>query len=273
MIKIGDFARLGQVSVAALRHYDVVGLLKPALVDRATGYRYYSGDQLSTLNRIIALKDLGFSLEQIEQVLSGLTADQLRGMLMFKQAEVERQVSAEQDRLARIAARLRQIELEDAPLNQDVALKTTPSMLVATLRLCIPTDDQACHYLSSANTELFNYVRKGGARDIGPHFAVWHQPSDALTNLIVDVALPIDRPLADSNRVKVTETPPAQVATIVHHGEIINLNQEHATLQKWIENTSHQMAGAYREIYINRSAPNVSEFATEIQYPVEKIVS
>jgi len=273
MIKIGDFARLGQVSVAALRHYDERGLLKPALVDNATGYRYYSGDQLSTLHRIIALKDLGFSLDQIEQVLSGLTADQLRGMLKFKHAEAERQIIAEQERLARIAARLRQIELEDAPLDQDVALKTTPAMLVATLRLCIPTDDQACDYLTAANRELCNHVRKNGARDIGPHFAIWHQPSTVLTNEIVEVALPIDRPLADSSRVKVVEVPSTQVATIVHHGEIVNLKQEHSALQSWIDNTPYQMAGAYREIYINRTATNADEFATEIQYPVEKVVS
>ena len=273
MIKIGDFARLGQVSVATLRHYDAIGLLKPALIDNATGYRYYSGDQLSPLNRIIALKDLGFSLDQIEQVLSGLTVDQLRGMLKLKQAEVQRQLAAEQDRLARIAARLHQIELEDSPLNHDIALKTVPSMLVASRRICIPTNDQACNYLSSAATELYNFIKKSGARDVGPQFAIWHQPSTVLTNEIVDVVLPIDRPLADSQRVKVYETPTSQVATIVHHGEIINLKQEHAALQKWIENTPYQMAGAYREIYINREATNVSEFATEIQYPVEKIVS
>ena len=273
MIKIGDFARLGQVSVPTLRHYDEIGLLKPALVDNATGYRYYSGEQLSQLNRIIALKDLGFSLEQIEQVLGGLTVDQLRGMLKLKHAEVERQVAAEQDRLARIAARLRLIELEDSRLDHEIALKTTPAMLVASLRICIPTNDQACHYLSSAYVELANTVRKNGVRDTGPFFAIWHQSADVLTNEIAEVVLPIDRPLADTNRVKVVEIPPAQVATIVHHGEIINLKQEHTALQKWIENTPYQMAGAYREIYINRSAANVSEFATEIQYPVEKIVS
>ena len=73
MIKIGDFARLGQVSVVTLRHYDEIGMLKHVTVDSSTGYRYYSVAQLPRLNRILALKDLGFSLEQIEVVLSGLT--------------------------------------------------------------------------------------------------------------------------------------------------------------------------------------------------------
>ena len=84
MFRIGDFARLSQVSVKTLRFYDEVGLLKPTFVDGATGYRYYSADLLPRLNRILALKDLGFSLEQIEVVLSGLTLDQLRGMLKLR---------------------------------------------------------------------------------------------------------------------------------------------------------------------------------------------
>jgi DNA-binding transcriptional MerR regulator len=82
MLRIGDFARLSQVSVVTLRHYDELGLFKPAEVDPLTGYRYYSAAQLPRLNRILALKDLGFTLDQIERVLAdGLTPEQLRAML------------------------------------------------------------------------------------------------------------------------------------------------------------------------------------------------
>jgi DNA-binding transcriptional MerR regulator len=69
MIKIGDFARLSQVSVVTRRYYDEMDLLKPVRVDVFTGYRFYSADQLPLLNRILALKDLGFSLEQIKLML------------------------------------------------------------------------------------------------------------------------------------------------------------------------------------------------------------
>jgi len=110
VIRIGDFARLGQVSVVTLRHYDDIGLLKPESVDQFTGYRYYSVDQLAQLNRILALKDLGFSLQQIEQVLSGVTLEELRGMLKMKHAEVDHAIGAERERLSRITARIRQIE-------------------------------------------------------------------------------------------------------------------------------------------------------------------
>ena len=102
MIKIGDFARLSQISIVTLRHYDEMGLLKPSLVDKFTGYRYYSVSQLPRLNRILALKDLGFSLEQIEQVLSGIKLEELRGMLKLKKAEVEKEITNEQASLERI---------------------------------------------------------------------------------------------------------------------------------------------------------------------------
>src|SRR5215471_20138439 len=87
VIRIGDFSKLSQVSIKTLRYYDEMGLFKPIDVDRFTGYRYYSVSQLPRLNRILALRDLGLSLEQIEQALNGLTLDQLRGMLKMKHAE------------------------------------------------------------------------------------------------------------------------------------------------------------------------------------------
>jgi DNA-binding transcriptional MerR regulator len=114
MLKIGDFARLSNVSVRTLRYYDDLGLIAPARVDELTGYRYYSIDQLPRLNRLLALKDLGFSLDQIARVLiEGVTHAQLRGMLVLKRAEVEDLLSEEQRRLERIEARLREIEQED----------------------------------------------------------------------------------------------------------------------------------------------------------------
>ncbi|HVU11018.1 MAG TPA: helix-turn-helix domain-containing protein, partial [Phototrophicaceae bacterium] len=143
MIKIGDFARLSQVSVPTLRHYDEIGLLKPVQVDPFTGYRYYSVSQLPRLNRILALKDLGFSLEQIEQVLnSDLSLEQLRGMIKLRQAEQQQHLSDEQSRLTRISARLRQIELEDSMPNYDVILKTVAPMIIASRTVTIPTNDQ-----------------------------------------------------------------------------------------------------------------------------------
>src|SRR5271156_1827471 len=98
MLKIGDFSALSQVSIKTLRYYDQTGLLPPAHIDSANGYRYYSASQLSQLHRILALKDFGFTLEQIAKALAErITGDQMRGMLLLRQAEQQMRVEEESD--------------------------------------------------------------------------------------------------------------------------------------------------------------------------------
>jgi DNA-binding transcriptional MerR regulator len=163
MIKIGDFAHLSQVSVVTLRYYDEMDLLKPVKVDDFTGYRYYSAEQLSRLNRILALKDLGFSLEQIKLMFAdGLSIEQLRSMFTLQRREVKKRLAEEQERLLRIEARLRQIELEDKMPNYDVVIKTVPAMLIASRRVTIPTNDQVPNYLGTAYME----TRRQGCRSM-----------------------------------------------------------------------------------------------------------
>src|SRR5215203_5351495 len=103
MIKIGEFSKLVQVPVATLRYYDQMGLLKPIEVDRFTGYRYYSVSQLPRLNRILALRGLGFTLEQIAEALDdGLTPEQMRGMLRLRHAQISQQLVEMQDQLLEV---------------------------------------------------------------------------------------------------------------------------------------------------------------------------
>lgn len=271
MIKIGDFARLSQVTVVTLRYYDEVGLLKPTQVDPFTGYRYYSVEQLPRLNRILALKDLGFSLEQIAQVLAEeLTPDQLRGMLKLKRIEMEQRLDEDQSRLVRIEARLRQIEMEDRMFDYDVVLKMVPSMLVASCRASIPTNDQVPVYLDSAYDKVYDYVHKQGAKETGPCLAIWHTPSDVYINEDAEAIVPIDKQLPGVDDVKVYELPQAHVAAVVHQGNFEDFSQGHRALLKWIEANGYQISGPYREIYIKHDPRDLSDSITEIQYPVVK---
>ncbi len=66
MYKIGLFSKMNKVTIKALRYYDEIGLLKPALVDEFTGYRYYTAEQMPRLHRILMLKGIGFSINEIE---------------------------------------------------------------------------------------------------------------------------------------------------------------------------------------------------------------
>ena len=272
MIKIGDFARLSQVSVVTLRYYDEMDLLKPVHVDAFSGYRFYSADQLPRLNRILALKDLGFSLEQIRLMLAdGLVPGQLRSMLAMQRQEVEKRLAEEQNRLSRIEARLRQIELENKMPKYDVVIKNIPAMLVVSRRLTIPTNDQVPQYLDEAYQAVYSYVHEQGAKKVGPHFTVWHSPSDVYENEDVEAIVPIDRFLKGTDRVKVYELPSTQVAAVVHQGDFANFTQGHAALLEWIDANGYQVSGPYREIYIRHEQSDLSDSTTEIQFPVEKV--
>lgn len=272
MIKIGDFARLSQVSVVTLRYYDEMDLLKPVKVDGSTAYRFYSADQLPRLNRILALKDLGFSLEQIKlMVADGLTPEQLRGMLTLQCNEVEKRLASEQQRLQRIEARLRQIELEDKMPAYDVVIKNTPVMRVVSRRVTVPTNDQVPQYLDAAYREVYSYIHEQNAKQTGPHFTLWHSPSDVYENEDVEALVPVDRPLKGTDRVKVYELPATQVAAAVHQGSFGDFTQGHAAILEWIDANGYQIVGPYREIYIKHDRNELSDSTTEVQFEVEKV--
>src|SRR5918996_644454 len=132
MIRIGDFSKLSRVSIKTLRFYDEMGLLKPIEGDRFTGYRYYEFDQLPRLYRILALKDLGFSLEEIGRLLEGdLPVEQMRGMLKLRRAEIRQRMEAEAARLERVELWLREIEQEHSVSKYNVVIKKIEPIRVA----------------------------------------------------------------------------------------------------------------------------------------------
>ena len=135
LLRIGDFSQLAQVSTRMLRHYDQIGLLKPASVDAISDYRLYALDQLPRLNRILALKDLGLSLDQIADVLrDDVPTERLHAMLDAKQREIEQHVRAEQDRMWRVRARLTRIEHEGQRSEHDVVLKISGACTIVSTR-------------------------------------------------------------------------------------------------------------------------------------------
>ena len=171
MLKIGDFSSLAQVSIKTLRYYDERGLLSPAHIDPETGYRYYSASQLSRLHRILALKDFGFSLEQIARCLEEkVTAEQMRGMLLLRQAEQQAHVEEEHNRLGRLQSRIRLIEQETS-MSQEVILKEVPKQWIASARETIP------NYPSVG--QLYPKVFTGlgpGMQGMTMCVALWHDP-------------------------------------------------------------------------------------------------
>src|SRR3954468_15496352 len=135
MFRIGEFSRIARVSARLLRYYDELGLLRPGVVDAATGYRYYSSAQLQRLNRILVLRDLGLSLEQIGGVIDQeASADQLRAMLERRRADAERALAEEAARLKQIEARIAQLDAGRADDLDDVLIRAEPARRIVSMR-------------------------------------------------------------------------------------------------------------------------------------------
>ena len=269
MLRIGQFARIGQVAVATLRHYDKIGLLKPAHVDAWTGYRYYAPDQLPQLNRILALKDLGLSLEQIARMLEHtVTNDDLRAMLRLRHAQLVNDMRALDAQLARVEARIHLLEQENTMTTYDVVLKTVSPLLVAGRRIIVTENNDHPHGLPEAFAEAGAYVAERNGEVTGACIAVWYTPVDATTNEDVEAAVPLKAPIASNERVVVHDLPQANVAAVVHQGDFRNFMQSYQALLAWIEANGYRQVGPFRELYHNMDDTN--NVTVEVQFPVEK---
>jgi DNA-binding transcriptional MerR regulator len=276
MIRIGYFSRLSQVPVKTLRYYDQIGLLKPAQVDPFTGYRYYAIGQLSRLNRILALKDLGLSLEQIGRILAGeLTAAELRGMLRLRQAQLQEEVRAAEEMLARVEARLQIIEMEDTMPDYEVVIKTVKPMLVASRRVIVPTNDQVPKILGGAFDEVAGFLKQQKVEGNGPCLALWHSSPDSYTNEDVEAIFPIGETVLGNERIQVYELPEEEVAAVSPQGDFDNsteggtFTEGHAALKRWLQANGLRLHGAYREIY--HDLKDRSQATVEVQFPIERV--
>lgn len=266
MIKIGDFSRMTQVPVSTLRYYDDVGLLKPVEVDRFTGYRYYALDQLPRLHRLLALKDLGFSLEQIGRLLDQeLPAAELRGMLRLKETELQAHIQDELARLERVQARLRQIEQEANPPVCEVLVRAVPAMLVASIRGVVPSYEAE----GALWDELDPALAAVHVTPCGPAFTLYHA---AEPEIDVEVCHPVARPFPVAGRVQVRELPAVEhMACAVHHGPYSTLIDAYEAAGRWMESGGWSSGGLVRQVYLRmaRDAHDAGA-VTEIQIPIDR---
>ncbi|MEU6387954.1 MerR family transcriptional regulator [Streptomyces sp. NPDC046939] len=270
MFTIGDFARHGRVSVRMLRHYDATGLLHPARVDTASGYRYYSAAQLARLNRVIALKDLGFTLQQVRDIIDDkVGVEELRGMLRLRQAELESAVAAAEARLVQVEARLRAIESEGRMPTNDVVLKSVPSVRVAELSATADSFDPADigPVIGPLYDELFRRLGEAGVSPAGPGIAYYEDAPEGGGRITVHATVQVSAPLQDG-AFRVHDLPSLdQAATIVHRGSMDTVLPTTQTLARWIDAHGYRSSGYPREI--NLECPeNRDEWVTELQSPV-----
>jgi effector-binding domain-containing protein len=271
MIRIGDFSKLSQVSIKTLRYYDEMGLFKPINVDRFTGYRYYSASQLPRLNRILALRDLSLSLDQIAQVLDeGVSPEQLRGMLRLKRAELQQHIAGEQARLARVEARLNTIDLEDTMPDYDVVIKQIEPQLVAGVRDTLSSYPEVGRLLE----EVYGHLARQGVNGLDlVGAAIWHDDEFKTSDIDGEAVVYLKQSIPEGEQVKVYELPAATMASVVHKGAYNTFNRAYEAIGRWIETNGYKIVGPNREIYLYCTEPvrqDDDSYVTEIQFPVAK---
>lgn len=261
MVNIGEFARLGGVSTRMLRHYDALGLLIPADVDPHNGRRSYDVAQLAVLNRLIALKGLGFNLDEVGALLrEGVEPTELHGMLRLRAAELERQVRHDRHTLDRVQARLRLIE-QETHVNPHIESKYVEPLTIAALSA--PAADASRQSTGAVVQALFDQV------------------ITQMESATADRTTPIARyvPAAGAPAVEVTAgyaipgtvpglslctLPATEVASIIHHGPMNTISTAYQALAHWAESTGHSPT-TWREHYLEANGEDQSNWIVELQ--------
>lgn len=271
MYRIGEFSNICRVPVSALRYYSDLGLLPPTTIDPVTSYRYYEVSQLPRLNRILALKDLGLSLDEIGLILNDeLSAAELRGMLRLKQAEMSQAVVDQQAQLARVESRLRLIEGEGHMPEHEVVLREIEPLPVLSLRELAP---EPAH-VGTMIGDGFASLMPAGIMPVGPCFSVFHDAEFKPTDLDVEVAFPVSSEVSQAPQTPGGRTfgrrtvPGGRVAVLIHQGPYDTVDQAYAAMGEWLTANKMAMAGPPQEAYLTAPDDPAGPI-TEIRFPVE----
>ncbi len=280
MFRISDFSRLTRVTIKTLRHYDRLGLLVPARVDPVTRYRWYSAAQVARLHRIRALRDLGFTLEEVADMLDRRGGEtMLRRRLEQRRAEVVRQLEEGARRLAELDA-----ELEDrgrrAPADVDAAVRDVPPLFVAARRARVANLDRGAE-------ELFEAVEADAAdariRASGPPILVYHDRDYREADADIEAAVPVSSAARKAGKSTLRTLPGhATAACVVYRGDYDQWARVGRDLLAWLEARRLVPAGPVREVFLQFPARDAArlklprpflvsrreDLVTEMQIPV-----
>ena len=254
-----------------LRHYDAIGLLAPAEVDSRSGYRFYEADQLQRLNRLIALKELGFTLEQVQAILDEeVGIDELHGMLRMRRAQLAAQIAADGGRLARVEARLRVIESEGQMNTDDVLLKRVTPVRVA--ELSGVADGYGPEHIGPVIQPLYEELGERaealGIEPSGPPIAYYEATGDDGGSVLVHAGIPVVGNGKRDERLEFAELPEIEsAATLLHRGAMDDVEQTLQALAHWIEENGYRSLGFHREVYLECPAAR-EQWLTELQVAV-----
>lgn len=272
MFKIGDFSRLSRVPVKTLRYYDEIGLLKPIGVDRFTRYRYYALEQLPALYRILGLKELGFSLEQISQLLAAeFNPEQLHRLLELRRIEIEQNMEQERLILRRLETRTKEIEQIGRMPEYEVILKRVEPQWVATKIGFIPSYNESEQVLHGLFGEIEDYLARQGLCSHGRRIVLYGDSSSSAENIQIEAALAISAPFTSTELVTVRQLPALEsAASVVHQGPLAAIGKAYAAGYSWVQANGDRINAPIRELYLHYPAGDAkNQYTIEIQFPLK----
>lgn len=270
MYGIGLVARLAQVSVRTLRHYDNLGLLKPSHVDPLTGYRYYTPEQVLRLHRILVLRDLGVPLAQIGRLLDDdVTIEQLRGILRLRQAEARARLAAQTEQLTRVEIRLAQLE-EASVADYDVIVKRLEAMRVVALTEELESYDEIGAACDRLYPRLLGALAQRGVAFEGLSIAQYEDTGDETRPLRITAALPVPGGVTiEGDGLTTIDLAAAErAATTVVRGDPGRFAGAFRALHEWVVQTGAEATAIERELYIDCDGPR-DTWVTELQVLME----
>ena len=272
MLKIGIFSKLSRISIRMLRHYDEIGLLHPAEIDRFTGYRYYREDQLLTAGRIRALRDMGFSLTEISEIIRCYEDKTiLNRYFSEREAQLLQEEKETAYRLRLLDTARKWLGKDEDRMNYSVSVKTIPERTVGSLRMTLPTynDEGMAWKIFCEETDALNLIPDEPCLCC----AVFHDSEYRETDVDVEIQKTVKGSYPDTEHVRFYKAPAVTVASAVHNGSYLQLDDVMNTVAAWVNENGYEFSGPAFNIYhvSPHETQNPDEFVTEVCYPVTKM--
>lgn len=281
MLKIGEFSKVGKVSIRTLRYYDEIGLLKPIYIDDSSGYRGYSVEQLPKLNRIVFLKSIGFSLNEVMELIDDdISIGKMKEMLQKKQIDLENKINMAQINLKQLTERLTIIEEEGTLPKYEVVVKRTAPYTLASHRVIVPHMHQMGIFCYDMYDKLYSELERLSVTPSGPEITFYYNEEYSETDLDMETAIVIPQKYEDiissSNSILSILKLEAEenVATLLYQGPFDGLDEAVIELLKWIGSSNWKSSGALREVHLSGPAhldgEVIKDAVVELQIPIIK---
>ena len=264
LYKIGMFANMNRVTIKTLRYYDEQKLLVPVYVDEENGYRYYAASQAAQLHRIIALKNMGFSIDDIRRITDGAEE---KSFLLQKKQEILKDLAVLTEKLSQVESYLAKDSIN---LSSHVLIKEIPKVIVFTMKRRIKSYDALFELMPQMGAQM----ELSDCKCAQPGYCFTHylEPEYKEEDILVEICEAVTEKKQDLGDIVFKELPKVpKAACIFHKGSYNTLHNSYAMLLKYIEENGYEICGNIRESYIdgvwNKETEN--EWLTEIQIPVK----